>query len=224
MNVLVIGGTGTLGSAIVRRFVGEGDDVWFSYNTNLAGAKELMQQSGAEGSFNHTHSTDVLNLDFTVDIYIDASGSNRPNDFDKVSLIDLQAVFDDNIIGPYRTAQQVAPHIVHGGAMVFLSSSSVDTGGPRSVHYAASKAGIEAMVIGLARFMAHKKVRVNGVSPGYIESPMASGATSPAVNKQIDSILLGRLGKPDEIADAVYFAATNSYLNGQVIKVNGGMI
>jgi 3-oxoacyl-[acyl-carrier protein] reductase len=224
MNVLVIGGTGTLGSAIVRRFVGEGDDVWFSYNTNLAGAKELMQQSGAEGSFNHTHSTDVLNLDFTVDIYIDASGSNRPNDFDKVSLIDLQAVFDDNIIGPYRTAQQVAPHIVPGGAMVFLSSSSVDTGGPRSVHYAASKAGIEAMVIGLARFMAHKKVRVNGVSPGYIESPMASGATSPAVNKQIDSILLGRLGKPDEIADAVYFAATNSYLNGQVIKVNGGMI
>ena len=222
-NVLVIGGTGTLGSAIVKAYISAGANVWFTYKTNLTKAQQLMA-AGAEGYFKFDTVADVLYPDFTINHYIDASGANRPRSFNEVTDDDLRFVFDNNIIGPFRAAKQALNYMGNNGSMTFLSSSSVDSGGPRSVHYAASKAGIEAMVRGLARFASGRCIRVNAVSPGYIVSEMAEGAMSPSVAQQISGILLMRLGKPSEVANAVVWLGQATYVNGQVIKVNGGMI
>lgn len=222
-NVLVIGGTGTLGSAIVKAYIFAGAEVWFTYKTNLTKAYEL-KRAGATGYFRYDSVEDVMHPDFTIHHYIDASGANRPKSFNEVTDDDLRFVFENNIIGPFRAAKQALNYMGNNGSMTFLSSSSVDTGGPRSVHYAASKAGIEAMVRGLARFASGRCIRVNAVSPGYIASEMATGAMAPAVAQQISGILLMRLGKPSEVADTVVWLGGASYVNGQVIKVNGGMI
>ena len=222
-NILVIGGTGTLGTAICKAYISAGAEVWFTYKTNLAKAQQLMR-AGAKGYFKFDTVLDVLYPPFTISHYIDASGADRPRSFNEVTTDDLRFVFENNIIGPFRAAKQALNHMGNNGSMTFFSSSSVDSGGPRSIHYAASKAGVEAMVKGLARFASGRCIRVNAVSPGYIVSETTEGTMSPAVAQQISGILLMRLGKPSEVADAVVWLGQATYVNGQIVKVNGGMI
>jgi 3-oxoacyl-[acyl-carrier protein] reductase len=113
-----------------------------------------------------------------------------------------------------------------GGAIVHIGSVSGQYGGPRTAHYAASKAGLISLSQVIARFAAKWNIRSNVVAAGLIQSEMAAaGMAAPAVAKAAESIVAGRLGTADEVADAVVFLAGDAsrYITAQTLNVNGGL-
>jgi 3-oxoacyl-[acyl-carrier protein] reductase len=113
-----------------------------------------------------------------------------------------------------------------GGSIVHIGSVSGQYGGPRTAHYAASKAGLISLAQVIARFGAKSNIRSNVVAAGLIQSEMAaSGMAAPAVAKAAESIVLGRLGTPSEVADAVVYLASDAsrYVTAQTLNVNGGL-
>jgi len=133
-----------------------------------------------------------------------------------------------NLKGPFICCQEALPLLQARGAgsIVNIGSVSGQYGGPRTAHYAASKAGLISLGQVVARFGAKHKIRCNTVAAGLIASDMAAaGMQSGAVSKAAESILLGRLGTPEEVARAVVFLASEEagYITAQTINVNGGL-
>jgi 3-oxoacyl-[acyl-carrier protein] reductase len=111
------------------------------------------------------------------------------------------------------------------GAIVNLTSVVGEMGNVGQAAYAASKAGLIGLTKSLARELASRNIRVNAVSPGFIDTDMTSGLNAELKAKMTEVIPLGRLGTADEVARAVLFLASDaaSYVTGEVLKVNGGM-
>ncbi len=157
-----------------------------------------------------------------VNALVNNAGINNPNDFNKIGSKEWDKIFNVNLRGTFLLTQNLEDFMVNGGAIINIASFSGQIGGPRTTHYAASKAGVISLTQNMARFFAPRKIRVNCVSPGLIESKMAKAAGHLPI---LDSILLGRFGTPAEVAYVVLFLASEnaSYITGQTINVNGGL-
>jgi 3-oxoacyl-[acyl-carrier protein] reductase len=157
-----------------------------------------------------------------IDILVNNAGINRPNDFDKISEKEWEEVMDVNLKGAFKVSQVLSLHLSIGGSIINISSVSGQIGGPRSTHYAASKAGLLSLTQNMAIFFAKKNIRVNSVSAGLIQSDMAESGKNLGL---VEKTLLNRMGEPEEVAKVVAFLASNdaSYITGQTINVNGGM-
>ena len=115
---------------------------------------------------------------------------------------------------------------VNGGSIINIGSVSGQYGGPRTAHYAASKAGLISLGQVIARFGSKYNIRCNTLSAGIIQSEMAESALSdPAVQKACENILLNRFGTYEEVADSVIFLASSKskYITAQTINLNGGL-
>lgn len=161
-------------------------------------------------------------------ILVNNAGINKPTDFDAVSDADWDEILAVNLKGPFICAQEAMPRMARagGGAIINIGSVSGQYGGPRTAHYAASKAGLISLGQVIARFGAKDNVRCNTVAAGLIQSEMAAaGLAAPAVQAALQSIPLGRQGTPEEVADAVVFLASERarYITAQTINVNGGL-
>jgi len=230
---LVTGGSRGIGAAIARRLIAEGSSVAVAYQKEASLATKIAKSDPRGKSFavalnvcsraSIRRARAVLQKRFgTLDILVNNAGINRPNDFDKISEEDWAAVLDTNLGGPFRVTQEFLPVMRDGGAIVMISSVSGQYGGPRTTHYAASKAGLVALTENLAIFCASRNIRVNAVSPGLIETPMAAAAKNLGI---ADKVLLKRMGTPDEVAAVVAFLASRdaSYITAQTLNVNGGL-
>ena len=157
-----------------------------------------------------------------IDILVNNAGINKPNDFDKISEKEWDEVMDVNLKGAFKVSQVLSLLLSIGGSIINISSVSGQIGGPRSTHYAASKAGLLSLTQNMAIFFAKKNIRVNSVSAGLIQSDMAESGINLGL---VEKTLLNRMGKPEEVAKVVAFLASNdaSYITGQTINVNGGM-
>ncbi len=156
------------------------------------------------------------------------AGVNKPTDFDQVTDADWDWILSVNLKGPFICSQVFLDRIAKagGGAIVHIGSVSGQYGGPRTAHYAASKAGLISLSQVIARFGAGKGVRSNVVAAGLIQSDMAAaGMAAGAVQKAAENILLKRMGSAREVADAVAFLASDeaSYITAQTVNVNGGL-
>jgi 3-oxoacyl-[acyl-carrier protein] reductase len=163
-----------------------------------------------------------------ISILVNNAGINKPADFDKVTDADWDDILATNLKGPFVCAQVFLPLLAEsgGGSIVHIGSVSGQYGGPRTAHYAASKAGLISLAQVIARFGAQYGVRSNTVAAGLIASDMAASAmTSQAVQNAAQNILLKRLGATREVADAVVFLASeaSSYITAQTLNVNGGL-
>lgn len=159
------------------------------------------------------------------DIFVHCAGINIPGKIEDVSIDNIDEVLRANLWSAVVLCKALKSYLCPGASIVLIGSVSASVG-PVSVHYAASKAGLEGLTKSLARAWGADGVRVNCVAPGYIESPMASaGARHPLVQQLIDTIPLERLGKAEEVGGMVAFLASDlaSYITGQVIHVNGGL-
>ena len=138
--------------------------------------------------------------------------------------VQTDSVIDVNLKGVFICCQEVLKFISDGGRIINIGSLSGEYGGPRTPSYAAAKAGVMALTHCLARFVGHRKITVNCVSPGVIESELTK-KTMPLwlKDKIMPLILLGRLGKAEEVASVVAFLASDeaSYITAQVISVMG---
>ena len=141
----------------------------------------------------------------------------KESDWDKVLDINLKSVF--------LCSQEAAKVMPEGGRIVSISSIASFVGFEGLVHYCASKGGINSMVRALALEFAPKKITVNAIAPGAIDTPGANVGSNEEVKKQtIAMIPLARMGQPEDIANAVVFLASDKadYITGQTIIVDGG--
>lgn len=168
----------------------------------------------------------ILNLikknNFKLDGIVNNAGINIPNKFDKISNLDFKKIMKTNLEAPFFIIQKMIKQIKNGGSIVNISSFSSISGGPFSSHYAISKSGIETLTKNLAIFFGKRKIRVNAISPGLINTRLAKGYKK---HPFFSRIILERIGQPNEIAKVVYFLLSedSSYINGQIINADGGM-
>ncbi len=153
------------------------------------------------------------------------AGTNKTNDFDKLSEKDWDIVVDVNLKGVFLCSQEVIKYMPNGGRIINIGSLSGEYGGPRTPSYAAAKAGVMSLTHNLARFLGKRFINVNCISPGVINNDFTEKTMSKDVRKIVDNLLLiPRLGKFDDLTGmAVLLASDESnYITGQTISINGG--
>lgn len=240
-NAFVTGGSRGIGRAIAIGLARAGADVAFSYRSERAEAEKVSGEIEAVGRRAVALQMDVTNRTSvetaaheagnalgSVSVLVNNAGINKPTDFDQITDEDWDNILATNLKGPFVCAQIFLPLLKEagGGSIVHIGSVSGQYGGPRTAHYAASKAGLISLAQVIARFGAPHGVRSNTIAAGLIASDMAASAmSSQAVQKAAENILLKRLGGTHEVADAVVFLASDasSYITAQTINVNGGL-
>jgi 3-oxoacyl-[acyl-carrier protein] reductase len=140
---------------------------------------------------------------------------------------DWDLVLNINLNGAFRCSQQVLPGMMRNrwGRIINIASVVGQAGAAGQANYAASKGGMIAMTKALAQEMGSRGITVNAVAPGYIETDMTKVLPEDVKTKILAQVPLGRIGQPDDIAQAVKFLASedSSYITGHVLAVNGGM-
>src|ERR1700760_4303274 len=239
-NAVVTGGSRGIGAAIALGLADAGADVLLTYREKQAEAHAIADQIKAKGrralavQMDVTHRLSVeeaarqARAFGLVSVLVNNAGINKPTDFDQVTDADWDMILDTNLKGPFVAAQVFLPLLkdAGGGAITHIGSVSGQYGGPRTAHYAASKAGLISLAQVIARFGAQYNVRSNVVAAGLIASEMAqAGMASAAVQKAAEIIVLKRLGTTREVADAVVFLASDAsrYTTAQTLNVNGGL-
>ena len=237
---VVTGGSRGIGRAIALGLGGAGADVLLTYREKSAEADAVVKAIKAKGRRAQAFRMEVTDRASveaavkaadafgSVSILVNNAGINKPTDFDQIDDADWDTILATNLKGPFMAAQAFLPLLkkAGGGAMVHIGSVSGQYGGPRTAHYAASKAGLISLAQVIARFGAAHNIRSNVVAAGMIASDMAAGGLAAAsVQKAAENILLKRMGSPDEVADAVVFLASDaaSYITAQTLNVNGGL-
>ncbi|MGB8365367.1 MAG: SDR family NAD(P)-dependent oxidoreductase [Rhizomicrobium sp.] len=240
-SAFVTGGSRGIGRAIALGLAQAGADVALSYRERrdeamqVVGAIEALGRRGlalpmdvADRASVVAAAKDMQAAFAPLSILVNNAGTNKPTDFDQIADADWDCVLATNLKGPFVCAQVFLPLLAQagGGSIVHIGSVSGQYGGPRTAHYAASKAGLISLAQVIARFAARHGVRSNTVAAGLIASDMAdAGLASASVQRAADSILLQRLGTTQEVADAVVFLASDaaSYITAQTLNVNGGL-
>ena len=239
-NAVVTGGSRGIGRAIALGLAEAGADVVLTYREKADEAQAAVRDIEAMGRRALAIRMDVTDRttvetaarrtrDFgPVSILVNNAGINKPTDFDQVTDSDWDAILETNLKGPFICAQVFLPLLKESGngSIVHIGSVSGQYGGPRTAHYAASKAGLISLAQVIARFGAQYGVRSNTVAAGIIASDMGqAGLAAASVQKAAENILLKRLGSAREVSDAVVFLASDaaSYITAQTINVNGGL-
>jgi 3-oxoacyl-[acyl-carrier protein] reductase len=237
---LVTGGSRGIGRAIVKKLAEEGAEVIFTYIKDQKSAQSLIDGMKEDYKI-HLLQMDVSNrqsvrnafaqisqITDKVDVLVHNAGINKPEDFDKITDNDWDDIIGVNLKGPFIVTQEALPLLKKsiGASIICIGSVSGQYGGPRTAHYAASKAGLISLGQVIARFGAQFNIRCNTIAAGLIESEMAEeGLKSAAVIQASANILLKRFGRQGEVAKVVTFLASDdsSYITAQTINVNGGI-
>jgi 3-oxoacyl-[acyl-carrier protein] reductase len=239
--VLVTGGSRGIGQTIAMAAAKAGANVALTYREKIHEARSVVEALRHYGGGALALEMDVRDresirsaLNFCIrefgglDALVNNAGINKPTDFDQITEDDWDEILAVNLKGPFLCSQEALSHLKmrSGSSIINIGSVSGQYGGPRTAHYAASKAGLISLGQVIARFSAKHNVRCNTIAAGLIASDMAdSGMQSPMVKHAAESIPLGRLGTPEEVANAVVFLASDasSYITAQTLNVNGGL-
>jgi 3-oxoacyl-[acyl-carrier protein] reductase len=162
-----------------------------------------------------------------IDVLVNNAGITRDGLAVRMKAADWNLVLQINLNGAFFAIQQVLPGMMRSrwGRIINISSIVGQAGSAGQVNYAASKAGIIGVTKALAQEVASRGITVNAVAPGYIQTDMTAALPDEVKAKILANVPLQRIGRPDDVAAAVKFLASEdaSYITGQVIAVNGGM-
>jgi 3-oxoacyl-[acyl-carrier protein] reductase len=163
-----------------------------------------------------------------IDILVNNAGLTRDNILLRLTDADWNAVLDANLKGAFHTTRAVIKGMMkrRAGRIVNITSIVGLTGNKGQANYAASKAGLIGFTKSVAKEYASRGVLANCVAPGFIETDMTAALPDQARATLLQDIALGRLGRPEDVAGAVLFLASDlaGYITGQVLVVDGGMV
>jgi NAD(P)-dependent dehydrogenase (short-subunit alcohol dehydrogenase family) len=242
---LVTGGSRGIGAATVVHLAGQGHDVVVGYRSGRAEADAVVVAAQARGVRAIAVRADVTDPD-DVDALFAAAGELGPvtglvanagltahlGDLADTPVDVVRQVIDVNLLGVVLCARRAAQLMSRrrggsGGAIVAVSSSAATLGSAHEyVHYAAAKAGVDALVVGLAKELADEGVRVNAVAPGLVRTGIHAGAGDAGRLERVTGrVPMGRPGEPDEIAPAIAWLLSPAagYCTGAVLRVAGGL-
>ena len=235
--VLVTGASRGIGAAIADTLAARGAKV-IGTATSESGAQAITDRMAAWGGVGRMlNVTDAGAIDALVDaiakefgpitVLVNNAGITRDNLLMRMKDEDWNAILDTNLSSVYRTSKAVMRGMMKArkGRIVNIASVIGVTGNAGQANYAAAKAGIIAFSKSLAKEIGSRGVTVNVVAPGFIETDMTRDLPEDAKAAMLGQIALGRLGQPQDIAEAVAFLAgpAGAYITGETLHVNGGM-
>lgn len=240
-TVLITGASGGIGSTIAKAFAKENYQVILHYRSNKENVLELQKACEKMGTTPLIIQADLsvsLEVDamfktleekkITVDILVNNAGMTKDQLFMRMNYEDFDRVIQTNLGSTYRCSKAVIrPMMKQGfGRIINISSVVGSIGNPGQTNYAASKAAIEIFGKSLSKEVAKKGVTVNSVAPGFIETEMTSDLPESIKTYYLGQIPVNRFGSPEDVSSIVLFLASDkaSYITGQTIHVNGGMI
>lgn len=235
--VLVTGASRGIGYETAKYFAKKNYDVVICYNTNYEGAKKLQEEIKeyevksliCKCDISNIASVkevldEVLNTFKKIDVLINNASISLDDDLENLSLEDFKKVIDVNLAGTFIMLQNVCKIMRHqgfGSVVNISSTNALDTYYPESVSYDASKAGIISLTHNFAKYYA-PYIRVNAICPGWIDTDMNKNLDETFKQNEIDKIMLKRFGMTKEVAEAIYFVSNNTYINNEIIRVDGG--
>jgi 3-oxoacyl-[acyl-carrier protein] reductase len=237
--VIVTGGSRGIGRAIVEMLSSEGADVSFLFRENRAAAAEVVATGQAAGRPLAADQVDVRDAQACalaveriaercgrIDVLINSAGVVRDGLLGFLGEDDVRTVLETNVGGVFNMARAVVPHMIarRAGKIINISSVAGEKGGRGQANYAASKGAVNAFTRALAVELAPRRITVNAVAPGVIETDMSRAVREGAGDAVKARILLRRFGTAEEVAHAVWFLASRfaDYITGEVIHVDGG--
>jgi 3-oxoacyl-[acyl-carrier protein] reductase len=238
--VMVTGASRGIGRAVALAFAEPGTTVVVNYRSGKDAAQETagaVEERGARAVLCPFDVADpeavksgfkeVVDSLGRLDVLVNNAGVTRDNVFPRLKEEDWDQVLDVNLKGIFLCCQAaVRPMLKQRyGRIINITSVVGFTGNPGQCNYAAAKAGIMGLTRSLARELISRNITVNAVAPGYIETEMTHALPEKAREALLTQIPAGRTGRPEEVAAAVRFLASEeaAYITGQVLHVNGGM-
>jgi len=230
-QVLVTGGSGGIGAAIVRRFVGDGHPVVFTHcgEAALAAALEAAlvgEVRAVESDTGDARAVEALHAEIRPHILVCCAGIARDRMIWKQPVADFDAVLGVNLRGAWLQVRAAAPAMraAGWGRIVLIGSINGSRGKAGQTAYAASKAGLIGLARSAARELGPQGVTVNVIEPGWVDTPMTRAAPHEFQAAARAESLTGRLSLPEDVAAACAFLASPEagQITGQVLRVDGG--
>jgi 3-oxoacyl-[acyl-carrier protein] reductase len=237
---LITGAANGIGLTAAEVFANEGAKVAMAdFNTELGEKRaEELREKGFDVTFFQVNVTDRTSVDEMVDkvratygnigVLINNAGITKDAMLSKLTVEDFRAVMDVNLTGVFHCTQAVLPSMIENGKGKIINTSSVSGvyGNVGQTNYAATKAGVVGMTKTWAKELGRKGINVNAVAPGFIETGMTAKVPEKILDQMKQMVPLARLGKPEDIANAYLFLASDesNYINGTVLHVDGGIM
>ncbi len=216
-NILITGGTSTLGSAFVRKAIQAGGTVYFTFHQNKAGAKELenLGAKAFELDLAQVPAIEAFAKDFrarvkSLDVLIHNAALTRDVTIQNMEEADWDEVVRVNLKAPYFLTKKLLPLLfkVQPSKIFFIVSRAALQGIFGASNYAASKAGLVALAQSLAQELGKKQILVNCVNPGFMKSAMTQSLPEAVFEKNIRESTLGRISNPEEAADFLVYLSS----------------
>lgn len=235
-NVFITGSTRGIGLAIAHKFASQGANIVL--NGRSAISDELLDQfsdydvkvvaiSGdvSDSADANRMVAEAIEALGSVDVLVNNAGITNDKLMLKMTEEDFEKVLKINLTGAFNMTQTVLKPMskARQGAIINMSSVVGLMGNVGQANYAASKAGLLGLTKSVAREVAGRNVRVNAIAPGFIESDMTDAIPEKAKQAMIAQVPMKRIGQAEEVAQVVAFLASQEYLTGQVIAIDGGM-
>lgn len=233
-RVLISGGARGIGRALVEYFCARGDEVVFIYRQSESAARELCKKTGAraicadlsDGAQASRAAKEAEAMLGGVDILVNNAGMAQIKLFTELDDEEWRRMIDTNLSAAFYLSRALAPSMISRqyGRIINIGSMWGKVGASCEVHYSASKAGLRGLTMALAKELGPSGITVNCVEPGVIETDMNAALDARTREELCDSTPLCRMGKPEEVAAAVGFLASDeaAFITGQMLGVDGG--
>ena len=235
-TAVVTGGSRGIGEATAYKLAAMGADIAVIYAGNVSAAENVCkgcrQKYGVKAKAYQCNVADFtaakeavarIKDDFgTAQILVNNAGITRDGLLAMMKEEDFDAVIDTNLKGAFNMIRHMSGIFLraHEGCIINITSVSGITGNAGQCNYSASKAGLIGLTKSVAKELAPKGIRCNAIAPGFIATNMTE---NQADNPLIKTIPLGRMGEPEDVADAVGFLVTAKYVTGEILRVDGGI-
>jgi len=234
--VLITGGAKRIGATTSRYLHEKGFNIILHYNNSEAEAENMKEKlnklrrnscSTIKANFNSDTSINELidkvnEITKVLDVLVNNASSFYPTPIDKASLVEWRDLTDTNVTTPLFLTQALILHLKEAkGCVVNISDTLVKNGIKNYSLYSGAKSALEGITKSLAKELA-PEVRVNGIAPGAILWPDDKDLSDEEKESILKKVAIGKIGKPEDIASAIFFLTQSKYITGQIINVDGG--
>ncbi len=236
--VLVTGSSSGIGRATILKFAKEGYDVVINYHHNEASANALKEM--VEKQYNidamvikadvssedevKTMIKTIVDKYSKLDVLVNNAGIVFDRSFEEITVEEFKRTLDVDVLGTFIVSREASKYMPNGSAIVNVSSTNgTKTISPECLDYNIAKIGVQSLTRDLA-YQFRPNIRVNAIAPGWVDTKMNKDLPKDYIESENEKIYLSRFAKPEEIANTIFFLASEeaSYINGEIINIDGG--